>query len=127
VFWKSDECPEIPHPYRNKRLSEQVVAWQQVVYSGNETPGHPIWPTSERMIITDMRLQRQNNGNVVPFSWLPWRVFAGDMMETRGAILFMENGNRLRVFNYEMDDIDWWHHAEDERKFEELKQRFQVR
>ena len=52
--------------------------------------------------------------------------FAGDMMETRGAVLLMENANRLYVFNYEMDDVYWWHHAEDVQKFEELKQRFQV-
>ncbi len=127
VFWMPDKCHDIPHPYRNRRLSEQIVAWQQVIYSGNETPGHPIWPTSGRMIIGVIRLQRQNNGNVTPFSWLPWRAFAGDMMETRGAVLVMENANKLYVFNYEMDDVYWWHHAEDVQKFEELKQRFQVR
>ena len=127
VFWMPDKCHEIPHPYRNQRLSEQIVAWQQVIYSGNETPGHPIWPTSGRMIIGVIRLQRQDNGNVTPFSWLPWRAFAGEMMETRGAVLLIENANRLYVFNYEMDDVCWWHHAEEEVKFEELKQRFQVR
>lgn len=126
VFWTPDKCHEIPYPHRNRRLSEQIVAWQQVIYSGNETPGHPIWPTSGRMIIGVIRLQRQNNGNVMPFSWLPWRAFAGEMMETRGAVLLIENSNQLHVFNYEMDEVWWWHHAEDEQKFEELKQRFQV-
>jgi len=103
-----------------------MVAWQQVIYSGNETPGHPIWPTMERMVIGVIRLQSQDNGKVTPFSWLPWRAFADDMMETRGAVLLMENGNKLYVFNYEMDDVYWWHHAEDVQKFEELKQRFQI-
>jgi len=79
------------------------------------------------MLIGVIRLQRQDNGNVTPFSWLPWRAFAGEMMETRGAALLIENANRLYVFNYEMDDVCWWHHAEEEGKFEELKQRFQVR
>ena len=127
VFWTPDKCREIPLPYRNKRLKEQVVVWQQVIYSGNETPGHPIWPSSGHMIIGVKWLQRQNNGNTTPFSWLPWRAFAGEMMETRGAILLMENGNKLFVFNYEMDEVSWWYQAESLRKFEELKQRFQVR
>jgi len=127
VFWPPDKCHEIPHPHRNKRLKEQRVAWQQVIYSGNETPGHPIWPTSGRMIIGVKRLQRQNNGNVTPFSWLPWRAFAGEMMEAKGAVLLMENGNKLYVFNYEMDEVSWWYQAEGLQKFEELKQRFLVR
>ncbi len=126
VFWPPEKCHEIPHPYRNKRLKEQGVAWQQVIYSGNETPGHPIWPTSGRMIIAVKRLQRQNNGNVTPFSWLPWRAFAGEMMETKGAVLLIENGNKLSVFNYEMDEVSWWYQSEGLQKFEELKQRFQV-
>jgi len=126
VFWKPDNRREIPYPYRNERCKEQTVAWQQVIYSGNETPGHPIWPTSGRMIIGSKWLQRQNNGNATPFSWLPWRAFAGEMMETRGAVLLKENGNKLYVFNYEMDEVSWLHQAEDTQKFEELKQRFQV-
>jgi len=127
VFWTPDKCSEIPYPYRSQRLSEQKVTWQQVIYSGNETPGYPIWPTSDRRIIGVIRLQRQNNGNVTPFSWLPWRAFSGEMMETRGAVLLIENANKLYVFNYEMDEVCWWHHTEEETKFEELKQRFQVR
>ncbi|MFC1902947.1 hypothetical protein ACFLX4_02645 [Chloroflexota bacterium] len=78
------------------------------------------------MIIAVKGLQRQNNGNVTPFSWLPWRAFAGEMMETKGAVLLMENGNKLSVFNSEMDEISWWYQSEDLQKFEELKQRFQV-
>lgn len=127
VFWMFDKCQEIPHPYRSRRLSEQLVSWQQVIYSGNETPGHPIWPTSGRRIIGVVRLERQNGGNVTPFSWIPWRAFAGDMMETRGATLLMENNGKLYAFNYEMDEVSWWHHTEDERRFEELKQRFEIR
>ena len=127
VFWTPDKCLNIPYPYRNNRLSEQIVSWQQVIYPGNIPPAHPIWPTSDRRIIGVIRLQRQNNGNVTPFSWLPWRAFAGEMLETRGAVLLIENGNKLYVFNYEMDEVWWWYHAEGEQKFDELKQRFQVR
>ena len=126
VFWTPDKCSEIPHPHRNQRLSEQKVTWQQVIYSGNETPGYPIWPTSDRRIIGIIRLQRQNYGIVAPFSWLPWRAFSGEMIETRGAVLLIEKANNLFVFNYEMDEVCWWHHAEEETKFEDLKKRFQV-
>ncbi len=126
VFWTPDKCREIPYPYRKQRLSEQKVTWQQVIYSGNETPGYPIWPTSDCRIIGVIRLQRQNNGTVTSFSWLPWRAFSGEMPETRGAVLLIENINKLYVFNYEIDEVWWWHHAEDRQKFEDLKERFKV-
>ncbi|MBI4267827.1 MAG: ATP-binding protein [Chloroflexi bacterium] len=127
VFWVPEKCHQIPNQYRNRRLWKQILAWQEVIYSGNETPGHPIWPTSGRRIIGVIRLERQNNANVMPFSWLPWRAFAGEMMEIRGAVLIKENGNKLCAFNYEMDEVSWCHQAEDEQKFDELKQRFQAR
>ena len=60
------------------------------------------------------------------FSWLPWRAFAGNMLETRGAVLLREADNKFYTSNYEMDEVTWWHQAEDLQKFEELKQRFQV-
>ncbi|GEM_PF-3502652 len=127
VFWTPGKCPDIPLPYRGKKISEQMVAWQQVIYSVADPPAHPIWPNSGRRVIGVLRLQRQNNGNVTPFLWLPWRAFAGDMPETRGAVLLLERADKLYVFNYEMDDVSWWHHAEDEGKFEALKQKFGVK
>jgi hypothetical protein len=126
VFWVAGKCYEIPYPYRNKRISEQMVTWQQVIYSGNDSPGHPIWPISGRRIIGVIRLQRGNKESIPSFPWLPWRAFSGDMPETRGAVLFIERTEKLYVYNYEIDDINWWHHAEDEAKFEELKQKYQV-
>jgi hypothetical protein len=127
VFWTPDKCLEIPQPNRNKRLSEQIVAWQQVIYSGNQPPAHPIWPNLGRKVIGVLRLRRNINGvNVPPFLWLPWRAFSDDMLETRGAALVIERANEFYAFNYEMDEVCWWHQAEDEQKFEELKQRFQV-
>jgi len=127
VFWTPDKCRDIPHPYRNKRISEQIVAWQQVIYPGYIPPAHPIWPTSDRRIIGVIRLQRQNGRNVITFAWLPWRAFADEMLETRGAILLIENANKLYAFNYEIDEVSWWYQAEGEHKFDDLKQRFQVR
>lgn len=126
VFWVPEKCKEIPHPYRNRKLSEQVVAWKQVVYSGSESPAHPIWPTSGRRVIGRLGLHRPNNVDMMAFSWLPWRAFAGNMLETRGAVLLREADNKLYTSNYEMDEVTWWHQAEDLQKFEELKQRFQV-
>jgi hypothetical protein len=126
VFWEPNKCNEIPHPYRNQKLAEQVVAWKQVVYSGSESPAHPIWPTSDRKVIARLRLHRPNEGDDVPFSWLPWRAFSGNMLETRGAILLREDDDQLYITNYDMDVVTWWHQAEDLQKFEELKQRFQV-
>jgi hypothetical protein len=126
VFWEPVKCNEIPHPYRSRKLSEQVVAWKQVVYSGSESPAHPIWPTSGRIVIGRLRLHRPNEGDIEAFSWLPWRAFSGNMLETRGAVLLREAGNKLYASNYDMDVVTWWHQAEDLQKFEELKQRFQV-
>lgn len=126
VFWTPDKCRDIPLPYKNKRISEQEVAWQQVIYPGHIPPAHPIWPTPDRRIIGVIRLQRQNGGNVMPFSWLPWRVFADEMLETRGAILLIENASKLYASNYEIDEVGWWYQAEGERKFDDLKRRFQV-
>jgi hypothetical protein len=126
VFWIPEKCSGIPHPYRNKRISEQIVSWEQVIYPGNIPQAHPIWPTSDRRIIGVIRLESQNNGNDKPFSWLPWRAFANDMAETRGAVLLKENSGKIYVSNYEMDEVNWWHQGEDLQKFEELKQIFQV-
>jgi len=126
VFWAPDKCREIPLPDKNKRLSEQQVSWLQVIYSGGESPSHPIWPTSGRRIIGRLRLDRQDNGSTQFFLWLPWRAFSVDMPETKGAVLLIEKSNTLYVYNYEMNDVDWWHHAGEEAEFEELKQRFQV-
>lgn len=126
IFWRADKCQEIPHPYRNQRLSEREVMWQEVIYPGNIPPAHPIWPDSGHRIIGVLRLQRNKNAGEIPFLWLPWRAFSNEMSETRGAALLKENGNRSRVFNYEMEDVSWWHHAEEEAKFEELKQRFEI-
>jgi hypothetical protein len=126
VFWVPEKCNEIPLPYRNRKLSEQVVAWKQVVYSGSESPAHPIWPTSGRRVISRLGLERLNKGEMMPFSWLPWRAFAGNMLEARGAVLLKEADSRLYASNYEVDEVTWWHQGEDLQKFEELKQRFQV-
>ena len=126
VFWTPEKCREIPLPYRNRRISEQEVSWKQVVYSGGESPSHPIWPASGRRVIGRLRLHRPINGDVTAFLWLPWRAFAGDMLETKGAILLTEATNRLYIVNYEMDEVTWWHQAEEDSKFEELKDRFQV-
>ncbi len=127
VFWNPAKCPDIPRPYINKKISEQIVGWQQVIYSGYISPAHPIWPTSGPRVIGVLRLQRQNKRDVAPFSWLPWRAFTNDMLETRGAALLKENANRMYVFNYEMDEVFWWYHEEGEKKFEEIIQRFGVR
>lgn len=127
MFWTPDKCRDIPRPFITKRISEQTVAWQQVIYSGYLSPAHPIWPASGPRVIGVLRLQRQNKENVTPFSWLPWRAFSNDMLETRGAALLRENANKMYVFNYEMDKVWWWYHEEGEKKFEGLKQRFQVR
>ena len=43
------------------------------------------------------------------------------------AALLREHVDELYVYNYEMDEICWWHHAEEETRFEELKQRFKIR
>ena len=126
IFWEPVKCNEIPHPYRNRKLSEQVVAWKQVVYFGSESPAHPIWPTSGRIVIGRLSLHRPNGGDTEAFSWLPWRAFSSNMLETRGAVLLRETGNKLYTSNYDMDVVTWWHQAEDLQKFEELKQRFQV-
>lgn len=126
VFWRRDKCLDIPHPHRNKGLSEQKVKWEQVIYHSGDPPAHPIWPVSGRRVIGVLGLTRQNNGDVPPFSWLPWRAFSDEMMETRGAILFKESANELYIFNYEMDEVCWWYQSEDSRKFEELKQIFQI-
>ncbi|MFC1919067.1 hypothetical protein ACFLWW_03755 [Chloroflexota bacterium] len=102
------------------------MVWQQVIYTGNESPGHPIWPVSGRIPIGALTLQRKIDGDVMPFTWLPWRAFSGEMPETRGAALLIETANKLHIFNYEMGEVDWWNHAEDETRFEELKQRFHI-
>lgn len=126
VFWAPDRFPHVPLPFRQTKLSEQRVNWQQVVYSGNELPAHPIWPTSCPTVVGVLRLQGETGGTG-DFSWLPWRALTHEMPETRGAILLREEHGELHVFSHEPDDVCWWHEGENEQVFEGLRQRFGVR
>ncbi len=112
---------------QRKNPSEQRVEWQAVIYNGNEAPAYPIWPTAGRVVVGELELRVENSpGLTATFFWLPWRVLAEGMPEIRGVVRLVCQSGYMRVDNDEIDEVSWWGESEDERKFEELKQRFQI-
>lgn len=126
VFWTPSKCLDIPLPKRNSGIKEQEITWQQVIYSGNEPPAHPIWSNAGRIIIGMIEIQKKLGSSIESWYWIPWRALSDEMPETRGAILLKEDAGYLYIYNYEMDTIDWWGIAEDENIFEDLKQKFNI-
>ena len=125
VFWRPEKCREVPILTRQKKISEEAVGWQKVIYNGNEPPAHPLWPTADRVVVGVLGLQLQITEGDKTWWWLPWRIFTEGMPETRGAVVLKVASGQFRVVNYEIDDVSWAGELEDE-KFDTLKERFQV-
>lgn len=125
VFWNPERCSEVRLPYRNNKIAEQRIIWQQFTYTGIESPNHPIWPNSGLIIIGTLGLQCPCGEDSIG-RWLPWRALSADMLETRGAIYLNNDSKHLMVFNHQMDEVSWWGKLEKLQAFEWLKQSFGV-
>jgi len=126
VVWRSEKCREVPRPQRQKRISEQTVEWQTVIYNGNQPPAHPLWPSADRVVLGVLGLQRQTTTATSTWWWLPWRIFAEGMPEVKGGVLLIDNSGQLQVVNYQIGDVSWAREAEDEQTFKSLMRTFQV-
>ena len=47
IFWRPEKCPEIPPHLRAKKIDDQSVNWESVVFNGYEPPTHPLWLPQE--------------------------------------------------------------------------------
>lgn len=124
VVWKPEQCPAIPNALRSQKLSEQDIAWQTVIYNGNDPPAHPVWPVVDRVVIGVLELHLRNTpASGTSYWWLPWRIFTEGMPETRGAALLSRVGSQLIAVNCGLDAASWVAATE---RFETLTSKFAV-
>jgi hypothetical protein len=110
------------------RVSEQSVIWLLVIYNGDKTPAHPIWPMIGRVAVGELGLRIPSKAiSSSPRWWLPFRIYTEGMSETRGAALIQAgSGNQIvRMSNYEIDKVNWCG-AKEDQMFDELKLKFKL-
>ena len=122
IFINSTVPRVVPRVLRSKGFCEQKIGWLTGVHHGETSRKHPLWPSPELEVdIATINVALPNITEDV--FWIPWKVVAEGMPESRGAVLVKKDTSEIYMRNFDIGEVDWAGESEDKR-FETLKQSF---
>ena len=106
VFMRSGISRTVPRGQRVEKVVKQETTWYGRRWPISDTEDHPLWSSETIVPLGTVRLQMPSSiGEDV---WMPWRVMAEGMPDTRGAAFFKRKyDNDLKVINFALNDVDW--------------------
>ena len=122
IFINSTVPRVVPRVLRSKGFCEQKIGWLTGVHHGETSRKHPLWPSPELEVdIATINVALPNITEDV--FWIPWKVAAEGMPESRGAVLVKKDTSEIYMRNFDIGEVAWAGESEDKR-FETLKQSF---